>query len=392
MKGLRVFLFAITVVLLTLGGINTSDAFHAGGVAPCEGCHTMHSSADNPLGSGVVENTSLLKGSDASSTCLNCHAGAGSYHIASDALSNTNAGGDFGWVKTDYTVIGDSGPVVFEGKNNGHNIVALDFGYTADLRTTNTQAPGGTYSSSLFGCTSCHDAHGQVHGGTKGGSAPISGSGSYGAADPTDGSILGNFRLLGDSDYEAGNATDDGYNFSYDAPIAVTIDGASYGQDTAYGSGMSEWCANCHDYAGKTTKHVAGAVTGLMNGIGINDSCYIKTGNWDCSQAATSYDELVPFERGTGVARTSLSVTDTSAPGSGAQVMCLTCHRAHASAHANAGRWDLATDMLKGSAALNASDLPTTAVAYYDSTGEVDVTVKYGPYQRSLCNKCHVQD
>jgi hypothetical protein len=392
MKGFKTVLIIMAAVMLAIGMSSMASAFHGGGVAHCDGCHSMHNSADNPIGTAATANTRLLKGTDASSTCLNCHAGSGGYHIASDTLSNTNAGGDFGWVKTDYTVIVRNNPVVTEGKNLGHNIVAIDFGYAADLRTDNTQAPGGTYSSSLLGCTSCHDAHGQVHDGTKGGSDPISASGSYGAADPTDGSILGNFRILGDSDYEAGG-TNDNYAFSADAPIATTTNGSSYGSDTAYGSGMSEWCGNCHNgFVGQTTKHRAGSSTGVMNGIGTNYSCYIATGNWDCSQAATSYDELVPFERGVSVARTSLSVADTSAPAAGAQVMCLTCHRAHASGHENAGRWDLAGEFMAESACLEATDLPGTEACYYDSTGIVDVAAKYGHYQRNLCNKCHVQD
>jgi hypothetical protein len=393
MKGFKTVLIIMAAVMLAIGMSSMASAFHGGGVAHCDGCHSMHNSADNPIGSSATANSTLLKGSDASSTCLNCHFGTpGSYHIATNELGGMNAGGDFGWVKTDYTVIVRNNPVVTEGKNLGHNIVAVDFGFAADLRTDNTQAPGGTYSSSLLGCTSCHDAHGQVHNGTKGGSAPISASGSYGAADPTDGSILGNFRLLGDNDYEAGGSGDN-YAFSNNAPIATTTNGASYGIDTAYGSGMSEWCANCHTgFLNQGTKHVAGAGNGILNGIGTNYSCYIATGSWDCSQAATSYDELVPFERGVGVARTSLSVADTSGPGAGAQVMCLTCHRAHASANENAGRWDLGAEFIAESAALEAVDLPGTEVVYYDSTGSVDVATKYGHYQRNLCNKCHVQD
>jgi len=397
MKAIRNLSCIMTVIAFIIGSAGMAAAFHGGGVAHCDGCHSMHNSTDNPIGTASTANTLLLKGSDASSTCFNCHAGSGSYHIASTTLDNTNAGGDFGWVKTDYTAIVEGNTVLIDARNLGHNIVAVDFGYAADLRSGNTQAPGGTYTSSLLGCTSCHDAHGQVHGGTRMGSAPISGSGSYGAPDPTDGSQLGNFRLLGDSDYAAGSAAVDNYAFSYDAPIAVTTNStannSSYGADTAYGSGMSEWCANCHDgFLNQTTKHPSGAGNGLLNGVGTNYSCYIKTGSWDCSQANTSYDELVPFERGLSVARTALSVTDTSAPGAGAQVMCLTCHRAHASANQNAGRWDLSVDMIAQSAVLTAIDLPGTERAYYDSTGEVFVVVRYGIYQRSLCNKCHVQD
>jgi len=404
MKGFKTVLIIMAAVMLAIGMSSMASAFHGGGVAHCDGCHSMHNSADNPIGSSAVANGLLLKGSDASSTCLNCHAGGGGgYHIASDTVENMNAGGDFGWLKINYA----AGRATYQGVNAGHSIVAIDFGYTADLRTDNTKAPGGTYSSSLLGCTSCHDAHGQVHNGTKGGSAPISGSGSYGAADPTDGSQLGNFRLLGDSDYEAGNATADGYDFTHDAPIATTTNGststssacagnASYGCDTAYGSGMSEWCANCHSgFYAQSTKHVAGAANGILNGIGTNYSCYVKTGTWNCAGAATSYDELIPFERGVGVARTSLNVNDTSGPGAGSQVMCLTCHRAHASANANAGRWDLAGEFMAESGALvakAAGGVPATAAIYYGSTGEVDIHTKYGEYQRNFCNKCHVQD
>jgi hypothetical protein len=394
MKGFKTLLIIMAAVMLAIGMSSMASAFHGGGVAHCDGCHSMHNSADNPIGTNATANSLLLKGSDASSTCLNCHEGTGSYHTASDTLDALGAAGDFGWVKTDYTVIVRNNPVLNEAENHGHNIVAVDFGYAADLRTDNTQAPGGTYSSSLLGCTSCHDAHGQVHDGTKGGSDPISASGSYGAPDPTDGSILGNFRLLGDSDYEAGGSAD-GYNFSNDAPIAVTSNSCNgdYGCDTAYGSGMSEWCANCHSgFLNVGTKHVAGSGNGILNGIGTNYGCYIATGNWDCSQSATSYDELVPFERGTGVARTSLSVSDTSGPSAGAQVMCVTCHRAHASGHENSGRWDLGAEFEAEAACLEAIDLPGTEACFYDSTGVVDIAATYGPWQRNLCNKCHVQD
>ena len=54
------------MAILVLATAGTSFAFHGGGVAHCDGCHTMHGSADNPFGG--AENSSLLQGSDASST------------------------------------------------------------------------------------------------------------------------------------------------------------------------------------------------------------------------------------------------------------------------------------------------------------------------------------
>jgi predicted CXXCH cytochrome family protein len=56
-----VFLSALLGLFLVLPGY----AFHSCGVAECGGCHSMH--GPNPAGS------SLLTGSDPSSTCLSCH-------------------------------------------------------------------------------------------------------------------------------------------------------------------------------------------------------------------------------------------------------------------------------------------------------------------------------
>lgn len=77
--------------LLVLGATGTGWAFHSGGVAECEGCHTMH----NSLGGQQMNNATaqfttgpyLLQGTDQSSSCLNCHQHAGdtgpsSYHIS----------------------------------------------------------------------------------------------------------------------------------------------------------------------------------------------------------------------------------------------------------------------------------------------------------------------
>lgn len=167
--------------LLTLAMGGNALAFHGGGVAHCDGCHSMHNSADNPR-AGSATSAALMKGSDASSTCLNCHNGAGRYHIASANGANTNQGGDFFWVAKDYTYDVRGTTKTSLGDNHGHNIVAADFGFAAD--PTNVTAPGGSMQANTLGCTSCHDPHGQVAGGTSNGTAAISVSGSYGAADP----------------------------------------------------------------------------------------------------------------------------------------------------------------------------------------------------------------
>jgi len=211
--------------------------------------------------------------------------------------------------------------------------------------------------------------------------------------EPFEGTTNGNYRLLGGAGYQ-GSPQGSGVTFTHGAPIAVAYSSSWNETDSshpAYGSGMSEWCANCHSqYLASATKH---PVSQPMNGQGANYNQYISTGNFTGTQA-TSWDPLVPFEDLTATTGADLNLASTAGPATGAaaQVMCLTCHRAHASAHNNAGRWDFETEYLADSHALVSPDVPASANPYYGDGAAIDVVAKYGAYQRSLCNKCHVQD
>ncbi len=382
------FCLVAALSLLTFGISGTASAFHAGGVAHCDGCHSMHSSADNPLIGAA--NTQLLIGSDASSTCLNCHEGSGGYHIMSDDASNTNSGGDFFFLTEDFSINAGWAVNTYLGENRGHNVIAANFGLVVDSNPSNVQAPGGTYPAASLGCQSCHDPHGQIDGGTGNGAEPISISGSYGDT-PVAGSIAGNYRLLGDTGYVTGGVT-----FTNPAPVAQAS--GSDGASVDYGQGMSEWCANCHgDFlvGVGNTKHASG------NGVGLNDgpadlvanyNAYIATGDFN-GAVGTSYDPLVSFERQEADG-TALDATSTVGPDTNATVMCLTCHRAHASGNSNAGRWDFEVEFLAESHILSPEALVVfpDAVPYYANGAAVDIATDYGEFQRSLCNKCHVKD
>jgi hypothetical protein len=379
----RIVLFAIAM----LGFLaSPALALHDGGVAHCDACHSMHNSADNPV-SGATNNT-LLKGSDATSTCLNCHNGSGSYHVNSTDGSGTSSGGDFYWITKDYAVAGGwyGAPLVtYLGDNHGHNVISADFGLTQDANINNATGPGGTYDSADLSCVSCHDAHGTKNGGTGAGGAAISASGSYGEDQPIDGSQLGNYRLLGDSDYVAPG----GVSFTADAPIAMAS--GSDGASVDYGSGMSEWCANCHGlYINDSHKHPAGNGEHL-NGFGDNYNSYVASGDFT-GDVGTAYDGLIPFERGVTTGGWDLDSASTVGTDGSSNVMCLTCHRAHASANANAGRWDFEVELISHSHALASTDVAPGSAVYYKDGAVVDVVAEYGAHQRSLCNKCHVQD
>src|SRR5210317_1857956 len=118
-----VMVSGLAALAATIGLAGTATAFHGGGVAHCDGCHSMHNSPENPVEGNP--NSLLLKGSDPSSTCLNCHAGAGSaksYHSMSTDGTVWSPAGDFFWLTQSYTNSNWSGSVTSDPDNMGHNI------------------------------------------------------------------------------------------------------------------------------------------------------------------------------------------------------------------------------------------------------------------------------
>ncbi len=304
MKATKVLMVIMAAAMVTLGLSGISYAFHDGGVATCDSCHTMHNASGTTGvmgGHGVKAQTGfsykgasaqfsgnafLLQGSDQSSTCLNCHANAetpgSGYHIMSpDAVTtglptHFTPGGDFGWLLATPASATSS----YDKSRRGHNINAADWGLgsSAGYAITLQTAPGGSYPQANLHCSSCHDPHGTYRhttgdptqtsdikstvftsGFTGGTTSSTNGSGSYGVLAPT-GSAVGVYRLLAGAGY-APASVGSSYAFAKDSPTAIaptnydivaTTFGITAGQPAAtevvvqYGKGMSEWCQNCH--------------------------------------------------------------------------------------------------------------------------------------------------
>jgi hypothetical protein len=443
--------------LLTLAASGSALAFHDGGAAYCEGCHTMHNSSGN-VAMGKNGNATklqgvqyLLQGSDQSSTCLNCHgstaAKAGSYKIlTTDAAVNGTApaaytpGGDFAWVKETFNYTNSRGSAgTSKGERHGHNVVAADFGITAD--TTLTVAPGGNYPAANLTCTSCHDPHGKyrivdaagtvqrpVVAGTGSAGAtdvttslPIDGSGSYGAL-PTATEAVGVYRILGGQGYlPASVAAVAGITpFNADPPTAVSPSTYNRKETTAdtrvaYGAGMSEWCTNCHTGIHNTTAaydsgtsfiHPASSDSKLGSIILANYNAYVKSADFS-GAVATAYTSLVPFEEGTKdraalAAHAVIDGSQKAGADSNSNVMCLSCHRAHAAGWDSMTRWNNKNEFLTIAGAYPGVGL-TGEAGYGEfhmgkTQAEVQATfydrpaTNYATYQRSLCNKCHAKD
>ena len=425
MKAVKLSLVIMAAALLTIGLGGMAYAFHDGGVANCESCHTMHNSiGDATVVPGSTQFTGvnyLLKNSDQSSTCINCHSGAtlsgknvfttGS--IAGVGPANYTPGGDFAWLtkKISTSIPGD---------RLGHNVVAKDFSLQADA--TFTKAPGGTYSRDNLTCISCHDPHPKARIDNtytivypKIGSSvpPIYKSGSYGDA-PTATEAVGVYRLLGGNGYVPKSYAG-GPAFSYDPPVAVapsTYNRMETTTDTrvAYGKGMSEWCANCHgsihaDNVSTNFIHPASNNAVLTPTVVANYNAYKKSGDLT-GLPATSYTSLVPFEEGLGLSAANITTLkghagagtgSTAGPSTGTEnVMCLTCHRAHATGFKNITRWNNAEFITSAGAYSlpsgtggNGMNAIEYQAAMYDRAPTASI---FATYQRSLCNKCHVKD
>jgi hypothetical protein len=417
--------FGFVSVMLTTGITilclsSTSFSFHSGSVAECGGCHTMHNSSNglkattNNLITGQAT-LNLLRGSDASSACLDCHEAAGlsgpkSYYVSTPSGEMTGGmppkqltpGGDFGWLKKSYT-FSDHGTVVEDGSTHGHNIVAADKGYTA----VTGNSPGGSYPASKLGCGSCHDPHGKARRPSTGSfavaavgqvNAPIKSSGSYANSPvPSAGEAVGVYRLLAGKNYVTENVTFDTY------PIAVAPNTYNQSEATnqvrvAYGASgtntWSNWCATCHDRMHSNQNYVHPVDQSLGSKITANYNAYVKTGDMT-GTSTNSYLSLVPFATNSGDFATLAALANNnnsnlSGPHANDQVNCLTCHRAHASGWMNALRWNNNTTYIVENGAWPAAQGRTVAEtqkAYYDRPATVFAT-----YQKGLCNKCHVKD
>ncbi len=431
MKAVR-FAVVVLAALLAAGIGTTSYAFHSGGVAECEGCHSMHS----PAAGGSF----LLVGATQSETCLTCHenpsdTGPNGYHVStvSSAINATSApkqrtpGGDFGWVKLDYTYSVTSNGVTTNyreaGDSHGHNIVAPANGYNADA--TNATAPGGTFPASQLQCNSCHDPHGQYRRAADGtiskSGGPIWASGSYPGNEPkSTGEAVGVYRLLAGAGYTKGGVTFNGnpaakVPSTFNQSEATNMIRVAYGKATTGGhESWSDWCATCHpgmhsSTAGGGSNYVHPIDHDLGSTISGNYKTYIMSGNMT-GDGINGFTSLVPFVTNSADYAGTLAPlavnnnTQLAGPSSTDQVACISCHRAHASGFEHMLRWDYGYEFMTKGGQYVGSDNPeiTGSRAPLQSRGRTNAMwqasyydrppTQFATYQRVMCNKCHAKD
>ena len=339
------YLLLFAAFCLALGG--NALAFHDAGVAHCNGCHTMHNSEDGQLvdSDSPDGNPWLLKDATPSDVCLSCHATGLGAVFGDDPLAPPpeKGGGNFAFLLEDNLNDGHSGALhPIGGDAAGHNLDAPSKGVGPD--GTLLSSPGGSFPASQLGCSSCHDPHGND-----------------------------DFRLI----HGIGGVQDGLFTFTNAAPdaagISIFFGSESNSNHTAYASGMSEWCGNCHgDYHDNSTQLIHPSGSAMGGTIATAYGLYNGTEDLTGGSPMTAYLAATPFEDA------AVTNSSTAGPTAGSKVMCLTCHRAHASSAPNSGRWDFSVTLLEE------DGVESGSYAIPDPYSSVN--------QRSLCNKCHVKD
>jgi hypothetical protein len=151
---------------------------------------------------------------------------------------------------------------------------------------------------------------------------------------------------------------------------------------------MSDWCANCHvNFHSQETNNFVHPEGDLGSTVAATYNAYVNTDDQSGGNVATAFRGLTPFEAVNVDLETVDSMNYTQGPTGVDQVSCVTCHRAHATAFDDIGRWDFDADFI----------VDSHPQAGDGGVGPNDATNKYYQYtfiqnQRSLCNKCHVKD
>jgi hypothetical protein len=165
--------------------------------------------------------------------------------------------------------------------------------------------------------------------------------------------------------------------FTFPAPDAdgldISTEVESNNLHTAYRTGVSDWCGNCHgqyhsEGMGYPFEHPVDQY--LESSIANYYNLYNGSSDPSGGNLATSFLAAVPFED------VAMTTTTTTGPIATSKVMCLSCHRAHASSAPHSGRWDFNVQYLDNDGAVS---------------GSYSIPNPYpgDPAQEQLCQKCH---
>ena len=348
--------FSIILILLIIA---VSDMPQARVTGRCDNCHTMHNSqggtpmavGELPPGDGPPHQNLLIN------SCIGCHTGTNTgtnttpyvYSITPPTYgSNTLAGGNFYWVKTDDT--------------KGHNVFPTNPEDTLDP----VKAPG-DLGFSTCGTNGCHaNIHGTVSDGSGGGLDGKQGctkchmvetAGPKGFHHANDGTgtkyveteAKGWYRFLEGhmSGSGCGVAGIEHEKWNYGATESSHNEYSGVVWDSGYGFGamgntMTAFCTGCH---GDFHSDQGGTSSPFLRHP--SDIVIKNSGEYASAFGAVSgsgiYDPELPVARPSGF-NWAGGPSNTVSLGTD-MVMCLSCHVAHGSPYYKMLRWDNKANM-----------------------------------------------
>lgn len=331
---------------------------------PCVNCHTMHNSqAGAPMNwdGSSTPNETLLRGG-----CIGCHGRGTNNNIEFDGTTpqvlHTNAidlaGGNFAYITGAKSQ--DSSDLGATKDTVGHNVIDLGDGFKEDTipQNANSYPPGdefGNYGNGLtrdtFTCAGKFGCHGDRT--TEGSFAAIRGShhvndsvlkfgtineGAQGGTTGLSYRFLKGVKGGEDSDWQATVAAND--HNEYKGAINRGSEGTI---STPAGGTISGLCAECHgNFHGTGSGDIGTGSPWLRHPTDIvlpNDASkeYQYYNGCAGGGAKCTYSIDAPVARAT----IPNSVSSELTPGNDDSiVMCLSCHKVHASANADILRWN----------------------------------------------------
>lgn len=340
---LRIILLALLAACLSSPNASTA--------AVCANCHVMHASQTV----GAVHSTNAPLDYLLTSSCIACHTGTNgtdgsaptvpfvNSNVLITDLTKALAGGDFYFANLGTTASNRKGHNPKELTNGIDEELASPPGWVAAGFAANGQVgtiANGVAATQLscagvYGCHGTHDATGVT------GAHHSNSTGDLGTANTTGNSFRFLYGIKGYEavDYEYSAATANGSHNVYWGEARsgneATADAVS---DTAT---MSYFCAECHG--------IFHSGSGSNDGIADAGDVFF-TSPWirhpvDVDMPTTGGTEYAAYAYVTDVpvatenALSAVGALDTSLAGNRV-VMCLSCHRAHASPWDAALRWD----------------------------------------------------
>ncbi len=334
----------VILVSVTGGLLLHPQSAEATGV--CSNCHVMHASQQ---GTASTPNDYLLN-----NNCLGCHSGTNATDATAPAVPYVYTAG-----VSDLTTSLAGGNFKFADDNDryGHNPVELSGGVDTTLTSppgwkigfnANGQVGGTTPNwgsnnlscAGIYGCHGKHDATGVT------GSHHLNATGAI----TTPSTVATSYRFLfGIKGYEAADyefsplATTGAHNVYYGVARTGSESSADTPTDTAT---MSYFCAECHGifHSGASSNEgIADVGDTFLTSPWIRHPVDISMPTTGEYSGYSAYRPDVPVAS-SDVSDGSLTVTNAA----DRIVMCLSCHRAHASPYPASLRWDPTTVVAGG--------------------------------------------